>query len=472
MLDEEMDDIIRKAANNHHPAYNDKAWEKMELQLDKHLPQKKDRRRLIFFLLFFLLFGAGTFFILNKFNNNKSITAEKNSANTIPGKPVSADSSEKNIVTEDKVPEPKNTDGNVADLVNSNTGLNNRVTTPDEKLLQGENKNYTEKLYSRKRFASSGKSKTKIRIKNPNLFNDPDGEADLNTPKNTITGKTAGKQRVSIKAPAAEEGNNSKNQEKDLVKTDDAEPNAADKISVSKPNTETAKDSADTEKNKKNPDKKMEDKSLASSDKKKKKNNTAGNFGFTFSVGPDISFVKLDNTGRTTLTYGAGLSYNFAKRFTARAGFYVSKKIYEATPDQYHAPGGNYPYLTGVNANCKVYEIPVSLAYSFGQHGKHSWFGNAGLSSFIMKKEDYTYNYKNPAGQSYSYYQELSNQNKHYFAVLDLSGGYQYQLSKRLSVQAEPYVKLPLSGVGQGKIKLSSAGVLFTITLKPFAKKK
>ena len=35
-----MDHIIREAANNHHPAYNDKAWEKMEKQLDKQLPQK------------------------------------------------------------------------------------------------------------------------------------------------------------------------------------------------------------------------------------------------------------------------------------------------------------------------------------------------------------------------------------------------------------------------------------------------
>ncbi|MBK7307238.1 MAG: hypothetical protein IPI88_09460 [Chitinophagaceae bacterium] len=73
-----MDHIIREAANNHHPAYNDKAWEKMELQLDKHLPQKNDRRRMIFFLLFFLLLGAGTFFILNnRSDNGKDIATEK-----------------------------------------------------------------------------------------------------------------------------------------------------------------------------------------------------------------------------------------------------------------------------------------------------------------------------------------------------------------------------------------------------------
>ena len=472
MLDEEMDDIIRRAAENHHPAYNDKAWEKMELQLDKHLPQKKDRRRLIFFLLFFLLLGAGTFLTLNNFNSSKRVAAEKNSANATPDKPAPADLSQKNTVVTDKTSDVQNADGDVTDVVNNNTGLDNTVTAPDAKQLEGVNKNLTEKLYSNKGFTSTSKAKTKTNIINPGLFNDPEGEADLNAPKNAIAGKTGVKQRIRIKAPVAEEENAVKVQVTDLVNTYKADPNVTDKISVVKTNTTTAKDSVNTVKNKKYMDKKSEDKSLSSSDKKKKKNNAASNFGLTFSVGPDISFVKLNNTGKTTLTYGAGLSYLFAKRFTARAGFYVSKKIYEATPDEYHTPGGNYPYLNGVNANCKVYEIPVSLAYSFGQRGKHNWFGNAGLSSFIMKKENYTYNYKNPAGQTYSYYQELSNKNKHYFAVLNLSAGYQYQLSKRLSLQAEPYLKLPLAGVGQGKIKLSSGGVLFTVTLKPFAKKK
>jgi hypothetical protein len=33
----------------------------------------------------------------------------------------------------------------------------------------------------------------------------------------------------------------------------------------------------------------------------------------------------------------------------------------------------------------------------------------------------------------------------------------------------EPYFKLPLSGVGFGKVKLNSGGVLVTAVIKPFA---
>ena len=34
---------------------------------------------------------------------------------------------------------------------------------------------------------------------------------------------------------------------------------------------------------------------------------------------------------------------------------------------------------------------------------------------------------------------------------------------------AEPYIKLPLSGVGYGKVKLNSGGLLITVGFKPFA---
>ena len=89
-----------------------------------------------------------------------------------------------------------------------------------------------------------------------------------------------------------------------------------------------------------------------------------------------------------------------------------------------------------------------------------------------MKKESYDYLYQTPTGQTYNYEKTVSNENKHYFSVLTLSGGYQYKLSSRFSFIAEPYIKIPLSGIGLGKIKLNSTGVLVTAVIKPFAKNK
>ena len=88
-----------------------------------------------------------------------------------------------------------------------------------------------------------------------------------------------------------------------------------------------------------------------------------------------------------------------------------------------------------------------------------------------MKKESYSYYYKYPNGNEVSKLWSISNQNQHYFSVLDLSAGYEYSFSKRTSLLAEPYLKMPLSGIGAGKVKLNSGGILFTFTLKPFYKK-
>jgi hypothetical protein len=119
-----------------------------------------------------------------------------------------------------------------------------------------------------------------------------------------------------------------------------------------------------------------------------------------------------------------------------------------------------------------VYEIPVAVYYDFKQIKNHNWFSSIGLSSFLMKKESYDYLYKTNTGQTWNYVKIISNENKHYLSVITLSGGYKYKLNNRFSLIAAPYLKIPLSGIGLGKIKLNSTGLLFTIAIKPFTKKE
>jgi hypothetical protein len=120
-----------------------------------------------------------------------------------------------------------------------------------------------------------------------------------------------------------------------------------------------------------------------------------------------------------------------------------------------------------------VYEIPVNITYNFAAGNKHNWFAGIGLSSYLMKKEIYNYDYKYGSSPM-TYHKEyvVNNDNKHWFSVLTLSGGYEYKINKTVSFSGAPYIKLPLGGVGFGKVKLSSAGILFTATIKPFAQKK
>lgn len=492
-----MDHIIRDAVDKHHPAYNDKAWEKMEKKLDKHLPQDKDRRRPFFFLLLFLLLGGAAFFGITYLKNNKTpdgkgITENKNSQQ-VQSQDEKEEHQTAQSVTESTTPASNSVDSPADENKTATTSDNDlnkdsksapvqataNATSKTSNITFPENKNNdTENTGKNKRrlFANKGKPNIRITTADPS-------EDDV--VKNE-------KQQSKNKAPKKR---NSDDKKKVVITS--SEPETTDDENVAAVIPEQKKDPVVTEVKKEEPqlkeepqqvtgDKKenkaeekqvpvTETKASSSPDKKKTKKNIPGNFGITVSAGPDLSFVELNKPGKTTLTYGAGLSYRFKKRITVRAGFYASKKIYSAMPEQYTFQGTTYPYLYDINAVCKVYEIPVSLSYNFAERKNHNWFGNAGLSSFLMKTEDYDYNYKVPYGQNYNYYtykSSIKDQNKHYFAVLTLSAGYQYNFGKRVSLQAEPYVKLPLGGVGEGKIKLKSAGVLFTATVRPFAKKK
>ena len=178
----------------------------------------------------------------------------------------------------------------------------------------------------------------------------------------------------------------------------------------------------------------------------------------------------MEEAGKVTLSYGAGLRYNLSDKISLRTGFYVSKKIYSAEKKYYNVSNftsADYYYLQSVDANCNVYEIPITVSYNFNKSKNHSWFVSTGLSSYLMKKEDYKYYYKYPSGITDDKSWSISNRNQHYFSVLDISGGYEYKVNKKLTLSAEPYLKLPLAGIGDGKIKLKSGGILFSVTLHP-----
>ena len=198
------------------------------------------------------------------------------------------------------------------------------------------------------------------------------------------------------------------------------------------------------------------------------------NLGVTISAGPDVSGVYIKKAGKLTIAYGIGLNYAISKKFGIRTGFYVSKKIYSVDSDDYHLPPGSlasYDFLQNVNANCKVYEIPVAIDYNFKRIKKHNWFASTGLSTYLMKKESYNYFYKTPSGVLYNKNWTVNNKNRHFFSVLNLSGGYQYFFNSQFSIIAAPYAEIPLAGVGAGKVKLNSAGILFSLKVIPFLKK-
>jgi hypothetical protein len=103
---------------------------------------------------------------------------------------------------------------------------------------------------------------------------------------------------------------------------------------------------------------------------------------------------------------------------------------------------------------------------------KRRWFVSTGLSTYLMDKENYTLNFLSMGGGYYrSSYKSDSNSN-YIFSILNLSVGFERSLNKHFSIQAEPYLKIPMTGLGYGNMRMDSYGILFSLKYKPTFRSK
>ena len=123
---------------------------------------------------------------------------------------------------------------------------------------------------------------------------------------------------------------------------------------------------------------------------------------FLFPLGPDVSKAQNSKTGKVTMSWGLGVAYKL-NRLTLKTGVFSANKIYWAGPNDYklsYTPPPNLKFI-GADANCRVIEVPLKLSYDFAVKNRSNWFAGAGLSSYLMKREEYMYEYESNSGNSY-----------------------------------------------------------------------
>jgi hypothetical protein len=90
---------------------------------------------------------------------------------------------------------------------------------------------------------------------------------------------------------------------------------------------------------------------------------------------------------------------------------------------------------------------------------KSSFFLGAGLSSYFMTSENYDYTYYTATGSLALRNTAYNSTDTHILSILHLSTGFEKVIGNKWSMLIEPYAKIPLGGVGQGNIRLSSFGL-------------
>lgn len=121
--------------------------------------------------------------------------------------------------------------------------------------------------------------------------------------------------------------------------------------------------------------------------------------------------------------------------------------------------------LTGVMANCTVLDIPVNINYQVAGNARRSLSAGAGLSSYFMLTEHYSFSYADNSVRDL----HVTNRNQHIMGVLNLNTTYQQQVRPNLKLLVQPYLKLPITQIGQEQVNLQSAGIAigFSWNLSP-----
>jgi hypothetical protein len=444
-----FDKKVKEAAEQHHPPYDDKAWVKMQQLLDKHMPEEKKRkRRFVFILFFFLLLGGGILLLLTKpWNNPPVFLAEKNNqeknrqSNTEATVSATPESRSETITGVKLNPEDNKTPTSILS-----------VPVPDKE----------EKRQASVVFMPAGNP-----VIQPLRSIKKDKEK-FSAKSELLTGSANSWERKENASLTSSITGISQNDKKETESTiEELRHSAFDNSSISSaPISMAGKAVADNKADSIN--------SHSSEKKNTGKNKKENYFSITISGGPDISKAGRSSLSRVNGSYGVGVGYTFG-RFTLSSGFYKANKIYSANAEDYklYYTLPSFIKLTKVNADCKVYEIPLTVTYLVSSRKNNSWSAGLGISSYLMKSEKYENWYQNTnTGYVYPRNYTFTNENKHFFSVLDLSAGYNRKINDVFSLSAMPYVKIPLQGIGEGKVNLKSAGILFTAGIRPFHQAK
>lgn len=197
-----------------------------------------------------------------------------------------------------------------------------------------------------------------------------------------------------------------------------------------------------------------------------KRNPYLGKLTFSVGAAPALNGVNTLKGGDWGGDLGMALTIGLSKKWSFTTGVIYAKKVYSTGYENYNPvnpPSISYK-PTSVDADCRVLDIPLNINYKLFSNKQNEIKLSTGLSSYMMLKEDYSFNYTNPSYPS-NYVYEVRNENKHWLGVVNASVEYQRKINTTMSIGIQPFVKIPLDGVGYSRVKLKTAGVAVKLNI-------
>ena len=126
--------------------------------------------------------------------------------------------------------------------------------------------------------------------------------------------------------------------------------------------------------------------------------------------------------------------------------------------------------MTSVDGICKVLEVPLNIRYDIALGERSRWFASGGFSSYHMNSEKYNYHFEDENDPSIWYRSWKGKTGWYWLSHANVSAGYEYRISRKLSLLAEPSIRMPLKRVGYGKVNLITTGLWLSVRYTPVFK--
>lgn len=180
------------------------------------------------------------------------------------------------------------------------------------------------------------------------------------------------------------------------------------------------------------------------------------------TAAPDLSAVNSFSNSRQGWGGGLLATVTISPVLSVSTGLQLARKIYQ-TGFYNYKPVTTYVFPAApstVDADCRVLDIPLNLNYAVWKKGSNKIEVSGGVSSYFMLEEkyDFKYNYKKP-GMRYPGHYEVRSGSNHLMGVGNIAVSYERKLNNKAGIAIQPYVKLPMTDIGFGNVKLFSTGI-------------
>lgn len=193
-----------------------------------------------------------------------------------------------------------------------------------------------------------------------------------------------------------------------------------------------------------------------------------------FGYSPDLSTVGLKDFSKPGTSVSLLVEYSLLPRLYLQSGAVWSRKDYSAGAEAYQLPKHKYYpplQLSGIDGVCKVLEIPLNVRFDIASGERSRWFATGGFSSYHMNSEKYKYYYIDPKDPNAQKWPGWKGETGWYWlSHANVSAGYEYRISRKLSLLAEPSIRMPLKRVGYGKVNLITTGLWLSVRYTPVFK--